>query len=63
LARRDATTYDPKKQLPKLGPRLGMAFLVALADGSVRSISRAMSEKTLRAAITAAGNGTMGPDW
>jgi hypothetical protein len=59
----DDLTYDPKMPLPKLGPRPGMAFLVALADGSVRSISRAMSEKTLRAAITAAGNETMGTDW
>jgi hypothetical protein len=59
----DDLTYDPKKPLPKLGPRPGMPFLVALADGSVRSISRAMSEKTLRAAVTAAGGETLGPDW
>jgi hypothetical protein len=59
----DDLTYDPTKPVPQLGPRPGMPFLVALADGSVRSISRAMSEKTLRAAITAAGNEPMGPDW
>jgi hypothetical protein len=56
-------SYDLNKPLPKLGPRPGMPFLVALADGSVRTISRAMSEKTLRAAIAGAGNETMGPDW
>ena len=59
----DDLEYDPNKPLPKLGSRPGQPFLVALADGSVRSISRAMTEKTLRAAITAAGNETLGPDW
>jgi hypothetical protein len=59
----DDLTYDPKKPLPKLGHTPGRAFLVALGDGSVRSIARTMSEKTLRAAITAAGNETLGADW
>jgi hypothetical protein len=37
-------------------------FLVALTNCSVQSDRRAMSDKTMRAAITAAGNETMGLD-
>jgi hypothetical protein len=39
-----------------------MTFLLALADGSARSISRVMGEKTLRAANIAVGKESMGPD-
>jgi hypothetical protein len=60
----DDLPYDPAKPLPKLGNAWNPAgFLVALADGSVRSISPTISEKTMRAAITAAGGETLGPDW
>ena len=60
----DDLPYDPTRPLPKLGNVWNRAgFLVALADGSVRTINPAISEKTLRAAITAAGNETLGPDW
>ena len=38
-------------------------MLVALADGSVRSISRNISQWSFWAATTPAGNETPGPDW
>lgn len=59
----DDIDFDPDKPLPKLGvdPKLG--FLAAMADGSVRVIGPKVSEKTRKAAITAAGNETLGPDW
>src|SRR5207302_1715048 len=60
----DDLPYDPNKPLPKLGNAWNRpVFLVALADGSVRMIPPTVSEKTLRAAITAAGGEIMGPDW
>jgi hypothetical protein len=60
----DDLFYDPQKPLPKLGNvwnRLG--FTVAMADGSVRLVRPTVTEKTLRAAITAAGQEILGPDW
>jgi hypothetical protein len=60
----DDLAYDPQKPLPKLGNiwnRLG--FMVAMADGSVRLVAPTVTEKTLRAAITAAGQERLGPDW
>lgn len=60
----DDLFYDPQKPLPKLGNiwnRLG--FTVAMADGSVRLVAPTVTEKTLRAAITAAGQEILGPDW
>jgi hypothetical protein len=59
----DDLAYDPSQPLPKLGadPTVGPA--VAMADGSVRIIPAKVTEKTLRAAITAAGGETLGPDW
>jgi len=59
----DDLAYDPAKPLPKLGADPTIGFIVAMADGSVRVIKRAISDKTLRAAITAAGGETLGPDW
>jgi Protein of unknown function (DUF1559) len=59
----DDLTYDPNQPLPKLGADPAVGTVVALADGSVRVIAAKVTEKTLRAAITAAGNETLGPDW
>jgi hypothetical protein len=59
----DDITYDPTKPLPKLGLVADKPFLVAMADGSVRMVKRTLTEKTLRAAITAAGGEVLGPDW
>jgi hypothetical protein len=55
--------FDPNGPLPKLGGASGGNFLVALADGSTRYISRSVSQPTLRGAITANGGEVLGPDW
>lgn len=55
--------FDRKRPLPALGYSYPPVFLAALADGSVRSIHRQLSETTLRAAITRNGGETLGPDW
>jgi prepilin-type N-terminal cleavage/methylation domain-containing protein len=60
----DDLKYDPAKPLPKLGNAWNRAgSLVAMGDGSVRMVAPTVTEKTLRAAITAAGGETLGPDW
>jgi hypothetical protein len=59
----DDLEYDPAKPLPKLGTDPTGGFIAAMADGSVRVITPKVTEKTLRAAITAAGGETLGPDW
>jgi hypothetical protein len=38
-------------------------MLVALADGSVRTLAPSMSEYTYWAAVTPAGGETLGTDW
>jgi uncharacterized protein DUF1559 len=55
--------YDPQKPLPKFAPFYANGFNAALADGSVRFISRTIAEATLRAAITRAGGEVPGADW
>jgi hypothetical protein len=56
--------YRPDLPLPPLGTeRIQLGFQVAMADGSVRLVSRSVSETTLRAAITRAGGEKLGPDW
>jgi uncharacterized protein DUF1559/uncharacterized protein DUF4190 len=55
--------FDPNGPLPKLGGPSGGNFMVALADGSTRYISRSISQTTLRAAITASGGEPLGADW
>jgi prepilin-type processing-associated H-X9-DG protein len=54
--------YEAKKALPKFG-WLKEGFNVLMADGSVRFVGRKVTEPTLRAAITPAGNDILGPDW
>ncbi len=56
-------SYDPDKPLPAFGDPAKDHFLVAMADASVRTVSRSVSEKTLRAAITRNGGDNIGPDW
>jgi hypothetical protein len=52
--------YDPDGPLPELDCIFTDGFRAAMADGSVRSISKQASEATLRAAITRNGNGPLG---
>jgi hypothetical protein len=57
--------YAPDKPLPKLGgllPDLD-SFNVAMADGSVRSVNRRVSEKTMRAVIGRADGQLIGNDF
>jgi hypothetical protein len=55
--------YDPKGPLPAFSKRFSGGFVVALADGSVRTIPSRISEKTLRDAITVNDGNVLGPDW
>jgi hypothetical protein len=59
----DDLPYDAAKPVPPLGKFWGGGFLAALADGSVRTISKSITERTLRAAITPAGGEVLGSDW
>lgn len=52
----DVLAYDGKLPLPQLGDKTADLFLVAMADGSVRSLRPSkVGEQTLRALITRAG--------
>jgi hypothetical protein len=55
--------YSPTAPLPQLGHPSRDVFLVAMGDGSVKPIRKTVSEATLRAAITRAGNDAIGSDW
>jgi prepilin-type processing-associated H-X9-DG protein len=55
--------FNPNGPLPKLGGVHGGNFNAAMGDGSVRYVSKGVSEKTVRAAITIAGGEMLGPDW
>lgn len=55
--------YAPDKPLPKIGGLFRNDYNCAMADGTVRCISRACSESTLRAAITAYGDDPVSGDW
>jgi hypothetical protein len=46
-----------------LGGHFEGGFLVALADGTVRFVARAISKETLRAAFTRNGGEVLGADW
>jgi hypothetical protein len=55
--------YEAGKPLPRLGGLFKGTFRAALADSSVRSVSKEVSEDTLRAAVTRDGHDELGPDW
>lgn len=55
--------YDPDQPLPDLRSPFRGGFRVNMADGSMRWVSRDVSERTLRAAITRNGGEQLGPDW
>jgi len=55
--------YDPNGPLPALGGHFSAGFMVGMADGSVRLLSKDVSQQTLRAAITRNGGEVLGPDW
>jgi hypothetical protein len=58
----DVLAYDGKLPLPQLGDKNADVFLVVFCDGSVRKFKPSkLSEKTLRALITPAGDETI-PD-
>src|SRR5438132_572840 len=59
----DELVYSPDQPLPKVGGLYPDVFYVALADGSVRAVSKKVSEATLRAAITRNGRDALGTDW
>jgi hypothetical protein len=54
----DELAYDADKPLPKLGPT-GEGFNAVFADGSAHFLPKTVSEKTLRALVTAAGGETI----
>jgi len=55
--------FDAGKPLPKLATFWSGNFMAAMCDGSVRTISKSISEKTLRAAITINGGEVLGDDF
>jgi hypothetical protein len=56
--------YSPDSPLPALGSVSPKFFVVAMADGSVRTIySEKLNEATLRGAITRNGGEILGDDW
>ncbi len=60
----DDVPFDPSRPIaPLLSTYFATGPQVVLADGSARSLSRNISETTLKAAITRNGNEQFGPDW
>jgi hypothetical protein len=55
--------YDPDGPLPDLRSVFKGGFMVGLADGSTRWVTKETSEATLRAAITRNGGERLGLDW
>jgi hypothetical protein len=53
----------PECALPGLGGHFPDVFVAALADGSVRYVKTAISDSTLRAAITRNDGEALGSDW
>jgi hypothetical protein len=56
-------SYDPANPLPKIGLTGVAGFLAAMGDGSVHMISRGITQKTLRNAITRNDGEVLGPDF
>jgi type II secretory pathway pseudopilin PulG len=60
----DDLVYDPTGPLPRLGGHFGNRCTILMCDGFVRTIDLSkVSEKTLRAAITADRGEMLDPDW
>jgi hypothetical protein len=55
--------FDKGKLWPKVGGQFKSGFNAALCDGSVRFLTRKLSEETFRAAITRNGAEVLGDDW
>jgi hypothetical protein len=55
--------YAADQPLPKLGGHYHGDFVVAMADGAVRVVTKKASEKSIRAAITPRGGEISAPDW
>jgi Protein of unknown function (DUF1559) len=55
--------YSPDGPLPELGRATRNTFLVAMADGSVRSVKKTVAPHILRAAVTRDGGEPVGPDF
>jgi hypothetical protein len=55
--------FDAGKLWPKVGGQFKNGFNAALADGSVRFLTRKLTEATFRAAITRNGGEVLGDDW
>ncbi|MGH7169411.1 MAG: DUF1559 domain-containing protein, partial [Gemmataceae bacterium] len=57
-------SFDPSKPIvPLMSRYFHGVFHVAMADGSVRQVVPAISENTLKAAITRRGGDVLGADW
>jgi hypothetical protein len=56
-------SFDPDKELPKIGGLAPGGFLAALCDGSTRLVSKKVSKQTLKWAIIANDGQVLGPDW
>jgi hypothetical protein len=55
--------YDPHGPLPNLDRLFRDGIRIGMADGSMRFVSKDISETTLRAAITRNGGEGLHPDW
>ncbi len=54
--------FDPDGPLPELGRASRNTFLLAMADGSVRTVKKGVDPNILRAAVTRDGNEPLGFD-
>lgn len=59
----DDFVFDPNKPLPNIWLPGKPGINVAMADGSVRFVSKSISEATLKNAIQADDGNVLGPDW
>ena len=56
-------TYVPNQTIAKLGPPGKNFIIVAMCDGSVRFVSKSISDQTFRNAVNPADGNLLGPDW